>query len=382
MTARLFERDRICIFENGVVSMNLPPVAQVVGARATRTTHPQVLAGFRRLLAEVLGCPFDIQNPFTWFTKSEVIERISANGCGDLIRATRSCTRVHDMTNLHPHCGQCSQCVGRRFAVLAAQQQHEDPPEAYKVDLFLGARPAGPDREIALAFVRSASIVNEMADVAFFAHYGEASRIVGFFPESGDAVANSIFELHKRHASSVCNIFDDAISAHRSDLRKGILQPDCLLSLVMSQRDGLRIYSERRTTAEQVVAKDSEIRIAIDEEHKLVVLGGWGKIKGVSAELIIALAQPFRQAMQDELAPEHYPFVETSKLLRLTNCDVDETLRRRVLRCRNNIERLATRAGDPPPSMSDVIENSQRHGYRLNPDRIRIVAISELTHTK
>jgi hypothetical protein len=26
-----------------------------------------------------------------------------------------------------------------------------------------------------------------------------------------------------------------------------------------------------------------------------------------------------------------------------------------------------------------VIENSQWHGYRLNPDRIRIVAISELS---
>ena len=33
-----------------------------------------------------------------------------------------------------------------------------------------------------------------------------------------------------------------------------------------------------------------------------------GEITGVSAELIIALAEPFRQAMRDELAPERYPF--------------------------------------------------------------------------
>ena len=47
-------------------------------------------------------------------TKSEVIDRIAQNGCSDLIRYTRSCTRVHAMTNLHPHCGKCSQCIDRR----------------------------------------------------------------------------------------------------------------------------------------------------------------------------------------------------------------------------------------------------------------------------
>ena len=95
VTARLLDRERICFFENGVVGLNLPPVAQVVGARATRTTHPQALAGFRRLLSAVLGRPFDVTNSFAWMTKSEVIERILQNGCSDLIRDTRSCTRVH-----------------------------------------------------------------------------------------------------------------------------------------------------------------------------------------------------------------------------------------------------------------------------------------------
>ena len=51
VTAQLLDRQRICFFENGVVSLNLPPVGQVVGARATRTTHPQAMAGFRRVLS-------------------------------------------------------------------------------------------------------------------------------------------------------------------------------------------------------------------------------------------------------------------------------------------------------------------------------------------
>lgn len=245
VTARLFDRDRIRFFENGVVSLNLPPVAQVVGARATRTTHPQVLSGFRRVLSELLGHDFDVDNPFAWMTKAEVVERASANGCAGLIRHTRSCTRVHEMTTLHPHCGQCSQCIDRRFAVLAAGQEEEDPSEAYKVDLFKGERPAGPDREMALAVVRSASRVKQMEDVAFFARYGEASRIVGYFDEPADIVAGRIFDLQRRQASAVCRVFDEAISSHAGALRQGNLPTDCLLSLVVGQRDEMSARTQR-----------------------------------------------------------------------------------------------------------------------------------------
>jgi hypothetical protein len=102
VTARLFNLGRIEFFENGVVSLNLPTLAQVVGAQATRTTHPQALAGFRTLLSGILKQSFDVTNPFAWLTKAEVVERISVHGFSDLIRDTRSCARVHEMTILHP----------------------------------------------------------------------------------------------------------------------------------------------------------------------------------------------------------------------------------------------------------------------------------------
>jgi hypothetical protein len=91
------------------------------------------------------------------------------------------------------------------------------------------------------------------------------------------------------------------------------------------------------------------------------------------------LADIFRRAAIVELAPERYPFVQTRDLLSKLHIGSDQTLRRRVLRCRKQIEKLATNAGDPQPSTDDVIENNQWHGYRLNPDLVRIVAITELT---
>ena len=382
VTARMFGRDSICFFENGVVSLNLPPVAQVVGARATRTTHPQTLAGFQSLFSAVLGSDFGVDNPFTWMTKTEVIERIAANDCSDLIRDTRSCTRVHDMTRLHPHCGQCSQCIDRRFAVLAASQEHEDPAEAYKVDLFTDKRPAGPDREMALGYVRSASMVNRMEDTAFFARYGEASRVVRHFSEPADVVAERIFDLYRRHASAVCRVFDGAIASHSEALRQGDLPADSLLPLVVGQHQGGASYHVPSEMPEQLGVVRVEIRIAIDEEGQRVVFDGWGEVKGVGAALIIALAEPFRRAMFGELSPERYPFTESGELCRKTGCDNEETFRRRVLRCRNRIKKLAKAAGDPPPSIESFIENIQWRGYRLNPDRVRIVALTEVRRSK
>jgi hypothetical protein len=102
---------------------------------------------------------------------------------------------------------------------------------------------------------------------------------------------------------------------------------------------------------------------------------------GVIASLIIALAEPFSQALRDERAPERYPYTAASILLSRTKCGDGDTLRRRIKRCRGKIAALAKKAGDPPLSSDAVIENLQWHGYRLNPDRIRIVALSELSNS-
>jgi hypothetical protein len=377
-TAVLFGLDRIFFFENGVVSLNLPPTSQVVGARATRTTHPQVLAGFRHILSNILGRPFDVLNPYVWTTKAEVVAAIAKNGCGDLIRHTRSCTRVHAMTILHSHCGRCSQCIDRRFAVIAAGQDTEDPAEAYNTDLFGGRRLPGPDREMALAYISAASTISNMTDEAFFANYGETSRIVGFFPEPPTAVASGIFRLYQRHAAAVCGALEEAIRLHATNLREGSLPEDCLLRLVVGHGDRETSASAPQGVSEPPFAVARDIMMAVNIAANRVVFRGWGEIRGVRTGLLIALAEPFRQAARDELAPMNYPYVRAANLATQVNCATQEALRRRVHSCRKAIIRLARAAGDSPPPLDAVIENHPWHGYRLNPDRVRLVALGEL----
>ena len=45
------------------------------------------------------------------------------------------------------------------------------------------------------AYVRATSDIERMNELAFFSHYGEASRAVRFIPEGANEAGRKIFEL-------------------------------------------------------------------------------------------------------------------------------------------------------------------------------------------
>ena len=122
--------------------------------------------------------------------------------------------------------------------------------------------------------------------------------------------------------------------------------------------------------------------MAIVEEKQHVILADWGEIKGVGAALLIALAEPFRRAAADELRrndillrKQVFSFI--SSIVRMKkHCDAVSR------EFGENITKLAKRKGEAPPSIEAVIENLQRHGYRLNPNTVRIIARSQLREEK
>jgi hypothetical protein len=230
--ATMIGLNRIRFYENGVVSLNLPPSAQVVGARATRTTHPQVLNGFARLFSSLAAKPFIVENPFLWKTKTEVVKLIGDAGCGDLIKFSTSCTHTWEITQQHTHCGVCSQCIDRRFAVLAAGVEAHDPAEAYKVDLLVGERNDGDPKTMLAAYLETANEINSMTALKFFSRFGEATRVLRQFDGSPDATAIKIFDLYKLHAKQVTGVIDQAIVRYAPAIRKRELPPSCLVRLV------------------------------------------------------------------------------------------------------------------------------------------------------
>ncbi len=224
-------RDQLYFFENGVTSLNLPVSAQLVGSRATRTTHPRAIEGFTTFLTALLRKPFAVESPFLWRTKTDIVRLISDLGCRDLIRHTRSCTRTFEATKLWPHCGTCSQCVDRRFAILAAGLADDDPAEAYKVDLLTGKRAVGEQRTAVEQYVQRATKMHGAGEERFFTDFPEASRVLRHVGLPVATAAVGVRELHARHAKDVLQVLDQGIAANASELRNGKLANSCLIVL-------------------------------------------------------------------------------------------------------------------------------------------------------
>ena len=151
-----FGARQLCFFENGIVSHNLPISPQVVGTMATRTTHPQSLVLLNRLLQLISPGSTTIFNEYQWLTKTEVVQRIATYGGAEMIEAAVSCTHVRDQTTLHTHCGRCSQCLDRRFAILAARLEAHDPVERYATAMFTGPLADDRARTLVLEWTRHA----------------------------------------------------------------------------------------------------------------------------------------------------------------------------------------------------------------------------------
>ena len=167
----------IRFFENGVISLHLPISAHALGSRATRSTHPRVLDGLTKLFSQLLGEPFEVDNPFFWKTKADIVESIVRHGHGDLIAYTRSCANTRDQTKIHPHCGCCSQCIDRRFSTLAAAPDCLDPDTDYRIDLLQGPRDPYEQISMLASYVSTVSKIEMMTDRAFFSAFGEAARV-------------------------------------------------------------------------------------------------------------------------------------------------------------------------------------------------------------
>jgi len=265
--ARMADQSAIHFYENGVVSLNLPISPQVVGARATRTTHPAVLASMRKLFSLITDTQFGVENRFLWKTKTEVVADIVKAGHGSMIDYSISCTHTRQYRKDQPHCGTCSQCIDRRFAVLAADAAQFEPEERYRHNLLTDPRGEGESRIMLASYLETAQQVAEMDITAFYSRYGEAARALPHIELPVDDAARRIFELYKRHGEQVAAVIDAAGKAHMALIRRRTLPESCTLRL---------IHDPNPNTAAVIAVPVSRPAEPAPPTHQLVQEGqGW-----------------------------------------------------------------------------------------------------------
>ena len=137
--AKSYGQDKLYFYENGVLSINLPPSEQYQNARATRTTHPKVLYYLSKLITLIEGSKFELINPFFDKTKTDIAKLLYDNKGIALLNNTVSCSRTFDKGVKHAmsHCGRCSQCIDRRFGIAAAGLLEAENKGLYAYDLVV-----------------------------------------------------------------------------------------------------------------------------------------------------------------------------------------------------------------------------------------------------
>lgn len=227
-------------FENGIVSLNLPVADEAIRARASRTTHPIAMELFTSLCSAVTGRSFTVDNPYLFKTKTDVVQTLSTTRSAHLIPHTCSCAHSMFKPKSQWHCGTCSQCIDRRFAIAAAGLLAHDSDSDYVSDVFIGPRKAGYERNMAADFVRHGIELCQRSESELAALFNaEISRAIRYEPKRSEA-AEKILSMHKRHGEAVERVLQEQLVEHAANIVRGRIDESSLLSLVIGGKHLLR----------------------------------------------------------------------------------------------------------------------------------------------
>jgi hypothetical protein len=380
--ARLFDRKDLSFYENGIVSLNLPIAEHVLGARASRTTHPRVLAGFSKLFSLLCDFSFHVQNPYIWKTKTQVVQTLRDLGAADLIGSTVSCARIRQLTRSGKHCGVCSQCLERKLGILAADASRYEPPDFYAVDLFEGEHEPGPALTMIESYMLRAHKLASMSELTFSATYGQVFRVLPYLPGDLAVNARNLWDLHRRHGREVVSVVDTELKRTASLDQTLARSKKSLLSLIVSAPLDLRYADPVETeppTTQQAAADHHDytperIQFAVSESDSKIIFKNGIQLGGGAFDLIAQLLKEFEEDLDSGTFLDQYRFVRAKSLAK--RLDISEpSLRKAVMRTRRRIEKEFARQLGQMIDGHDIIENQGWHGYRLNPHLLLVKAI-------
>jgi hypothetical protein len=232
---------KVYLSDNGPISLNLPINDQLVGALASRATHPKFLDRMTKLMALVLRQPVAISNPLRFRTRSETLGILRQAKAEHLIGLTVSCSTGARLPAATPHCGGCSQCIDRRFATIAAKMERYDPAEKYQQDVFLDVLNPWERATTAYSYVRFARTVSLLDEDALFTRFMELLDVPVSIDMSAEEAMREALDLIKRHATTVLGVLEVQSTRYLSQLVSGRVSAASLIGKVMGEQAGRRV---------------------------------------------------------------------------------------------------------------------------------------------
>lgn len=389
LVARSFGAKRLSFYENGVISHNLPISSQVVGTMATRTTHPLSLLKLNALMQHLGSDHVPIENRYCWLTKRDVVERIAQHGGAEKIPLSVSCTSIREQTTQHTHCGSCSQCLDRRFALLAAGLGQHDFNTDYATDILFGPREKPQSQTMAVEWTRHALSLSMPDPRTFLARFGvEFSRIAEGHPDqSKRAVLEQCIAMQGRHGKNVEQVFEQALVQRTPDILRRKLPETSLVALVIAQQgsgisDTLTHSTPSASRIPEVNLADevdivpepeAPLRVSFFKEkgHPAVKIEGICVLTGAEAQVPTELKPAFVEDRSNHQLPEDHRYVASGTLANKLNTS-KSAIRQQVKRCRKTFHENYQMVHGQPPEPDRFVQSHSPKGYRIAPSTVLI----------
>jgi len=217
--------------ENGYVSINPQINDQLRGALASRGTHPKFLFLFNRLIDLVFDGRVEVVNPLWNKTRAEALTTLKDAGCQQLLRQTYSCGKLQGRSAGKSHCGGCSQCVDRRFAMLKAELEEHDPLEQYEFDMFTQFVPEGEARTVTVSYVRCAGEMSPLDPEVILDQRRELDLCVDPDDPDADQQCLELAALLRRHSEEAIAVMEQMYRRWSRELAQRLVDPHSLLVL-------------------------------------------------------------------------------------------------------------------------------------------------------
>jgi hypothetical protein len=306
VVARMFGLDDLSFYENGVVSINLPIASHVLGARASRTTHPQFLANCTNLFSLLLSRDFALHNPFLWKTKSE-------EPGPELTMAEYYVLRA------------------QKLATLSQQAFMANYGQVFRIVEHL---PGTSDENMRMVW--------------------------DLHRRHGLEVVSVVDRLLENRASLA-----GVLSLPKNCLLSMVISPIANQPPYVDPAEA-EPGPAKQAEADSHEYKAERIAFAIDNVTRTVLFESGLQFGGSLHDLIAFLAKVFDADLEAGTFPSEYTFVKASTLAK--GLEVAEpSLRKRISRARKEFEKAFLTTFNRQLMPDDIIENLGWHGYRLNP---------------
>lgn len=203
--ANTYKQDRIYVYENGITSLNFAKTQDMMNGRASRTTHPKTIRLLEKLFTKIAEKGYKIEHPYLFNTKTDILKIIKRYKKLKIIDSAVSCSATRNKPPQKTHCGICSQCIDRRFAVYSSELERFDENGLYHFN-FLKEDIDEPLTIKALNdYIRLAqSFAEENPDTFYMNRADQISEIEEFIDGEKDSDRiKKLYDLSTKHSKDI-----------------------------------------------------------------------------------------------------------------------------------------------------------------------------------